>query len=262
MKRFLTRSARLPVLVLVAAASGMVLLPTPAPSVSAASLNPNEIGGRLAKAYPDFVRVESNGGLRVRGQDVAVVATVSTGPLESRMAGATLGDQLSIPYPKGCPAAVPALDDDPGRLRHELFFRAMYGGTSAAVAKNLTSVPWFGSTMRVTTINGVDTKLAAVAKELAGLPEMRKYLTPPGGSFFWRKIAGENVLSMHSFGIAVDINTKYSDYWRWSGAGVKKYSNRIPCEIAEVFERHGFIWGAKWYHFDSMHFEYRPELLG
>jgi peptidoglycan LD-endopeptidase CwlK len=29
-----------------------------------------------------------------------------------------------------------------------------------------------------------------------------------------------------------------------------------------VFEKHGFIWGAKWYHYDTMHFEYRPELLG
>jgi hypothetical protein len=29
----------------------------------------------------------------------------------------------------------------------------------------------------------------------------------------------------------------------------------------EVFERHGFIWGGKWNHYDTMHFEYRPELL-
>jgi len=29
-----------------------------------------------------------------------------------------------------------------------------------------------------------------------------------------------------------------------------------------VFERHGFIWGGKWFHYDTMHFEYRPELLG
>jgi hypothetical protein len=28
-----------------------------------------------------------------------------------------------------------------------------------------------------------------------------------------------------------------------------------------VFEKHGFIWGGKWYHYDTMHFEYRPELL-
>jgi len=32
-------------------------------------------------------------------------------------------------------------------------------------------------------------------------------------------------------------------------------------EIVDIFERHGFIWGGKWYHFDTLHFEYRPEIL-
>jgi hypothetical protein len=35
----------------------------------------------------------------------------------------------------------------------------------------------------------------------------------------------------------------------------------VPGAIGEIFERHGFIWGAKWFHVDSMHFEYRPELI-
>ncbi len=63
---------------------------------------------------------------------------------------------------------------------------------------------------------------------------------------------------MHAWGAAIDLNTKYSDYWLWSKGG---YRNRIPMEIVEVFEKHGFIWGGKWGHFDTMHFEYRPELL-
>ncbi|MDD5211432.1 MAG: M15 family metallopeptidase, partial [Sulfuricurvum sp.] len=25
--------------------------------------------------------------------------------------------------------------------------------------------------------------------------------------------------------------------------------------------KYGFIWGGRWYHYDTMHFEYRPELL-
>ena len=29
----------------------------------------------------------------------------------------------------------------------------------------------------------------------------------------------------------------------------------------DAFEAEGFIWGGRWYHFDTMHFEYRPELL-
>ena len=31
-------------------------------------------------------------------------------------------------------------------------------------------------------------------------------------------------------------------------------------EIVRIFEKHGFIWGGRWYHYDTMHFEYRPEL--
>jgi len=39
------------------------------------------------------------------------------------------------------------------------------------------------------------------------------------------------------------------------------YKNKIPQGIIDIFEKHGFIWGGKWYHYDTMHFEYRPELL-
>ncbi len=39
------------------------------------------------------------------------------------------------------------------------------------------------------------------------------------------------------------------------------YPNQIPWPIVLVFEKNGFIWGGKWHHYDTMHFEYRPELL-
>jgi hypothetical protein len=71
---------------------------------------------------------------------------------------------------------------------------------------------------------------------------------------------------MHSFGMTIDINTTYSDYWQWACKctnenAMVKYKNRIPQTILDIFEKHGFIWGGKWYHFDTMHFEYRPELI-
>jgi hypothetical protein len=69
---------------------------------------------------------------------------------------------------------------------------------------------------------------------------------------------------MHSFGIAVDINVACSDYWHdvvTDETAKVDYRNRIPAEIIEIFENNGFIWGGWWYHFDTMHFEYRPELL-
>jgi hypothetical protein len=63
---------------------------------------------------------------------------------------------------------------------------------------------------------------------------------------------------MHAYAAAIDLNTAFSDYWLWRKGG---YRNRIPYEIVEIFERHGFIWGGKWGHFDTMHFEYRPEFF-
>jgi hypothetical protein len=35
----------------------------------------------------------------------------------------------------------------------------------------------------------------------------------------------------------------------------------VPTSVVEAFERHGFVWGGKWLFFDTMHFEYRPEVL-
>jgi peptidoglycan L-alanyl-D-glutamate endopeptidase CwlK len=111
-----------------------------------------------------------------------------------------------------------------------------------------------------------DRQLKAVSAELDQLPlEEKKYVLKTGGTFNWRSIAGSEQLSAHAFGIAIDIDPDYSDYWRWNASGdygkLIPYKNRIPHRIVEIFERHGFIWGGKWYHYDTMHFEYRPELL-
>ena len=65
---------------------------------------------------------------------------------------------------------------------------------------------------------------------------------------------------MHAYGAAIDLNLAYSDYWLWEKGA--PYRNRVPDAIVAIFERHGFIWGGKWQHFDTMHFEYRPELIG
>jgi hypothetical protein len=90
-----------------------------------------------------------------------------------------------------------------------------------------------------------------------------RYLIPNAGTYTCRTIAGSEQASAHSYGIAIDINTKYSNYWRWPNpkSDPITYKNQIPFQIVDIFERHGFIWGGKWYHFDTMHFEYRPELL-
>ena len=75
-----------------------------------------------------------------------------------------------------------------------------------------------------------------------------------------------NRLSAHSYGMTIDIGGNYKTYWLWAKPGAKEtdnvpYKNKMPHEIVEIFEKHGFIWGGRWYHYDTMHFEYRPEIL-
>lgn len=162
----------------------------------------------------------------------------------------------------------PKKDHDPGRYRNEKFFRKMYGNSSGAVRSKLRTIRWLpksgGGKVVVTSVNGVDKALQGVSRDLDKLcaknPKYKKYVTKLGGTFKWRKIAGTNRLSVHSFGAAIDINVKYSAYWRWN-RGTYRYQNKIPTPIVKIFEKHGFIWGGKWYHYDTMHFEYRPELL-
>ncbi len=173
---------------------------------------------------------------------------------------ADIEDMFKFRYPKEFRYKMPK-NYDPGRVRNQEFFKTIYGNSANEVKKNLTYIKWIdGKNILVTKKEGVARALRGVVNDLKKLPpSYRKYLSPIGGTFKWRKIAGTNRLSVHSFGAAIDINVKYSAYWRWNKA--KGFENKIPKEIVQIFEKHGFIWGGKWYHYDSMHFEYRPELL-
>ena len=182
----------------------------------------------------------------------------------------SLKDMFYTSYPAVMPTKGPGLDIDPGRVRNEPFFLKMYGDCrKGEVAKSLVDVVWlpkkWGKTVRVTRINGVARHLREVSNELDQLPpSFDNYLIPPGGTLNCRTIAGTSRLSAHGTATAIDIGTKHSHYWQWSRpdpTGRYVWHNEIPAEIVRIFEKHGFIWGGKWYHFDTMHFEYRPEIL-
>jgi hypothetical protein len=123
----------------------------------------------------------------------------------------------------------------------------------------------WGKAVRVTRVNGVAAQLAKVSAELDRLPaSFDQYLFPPAGTFNCRAIAGTGRLSAHGSATAIDIATRHAHYWRWEkpdASGRHVWRNEIPIEVVEIFEKHGFIWGGKWYHYDTMHFEYRPELI-
>ncbi|MBN9267221.1 MAG: M15 family metallopeptidase [Hyphomicrobium sp.] len=232
--------------------------------------NITAITDRLIAAYPTFLaRREGNALVWRDGKRMAIDDGLGPKSPAARLDAPDLKDMLAQPYPLGA-APPPARDVDPGRARNGEFFTAMYGDCRRdEVRRNLAPVVWlpkkWGKTLQVTRVNGVAGRLAAVSAELDGLPaRFDVYLYPPAGTYNCRAIAGTERVSPHGLGIAIDISTKESDYWRWGKPGADgsyAFRNRIPQEIVVIFEKHGFIWGGKWYHYDTMHFEYRPELL-
>jgi hypothetical protein len=88
----------------------------------------------------------------------------------------------------------------------------------------------------------------------------------------WRNIAATVSRSFHSYGAAIDILPKsqggLETYWQWSARTNPEwwtipYSRRFhpPAEVIKIFESFGFVWGGKWTTYDTMHFEYRPEIF-
>lgn len=218
---------------------------------------------RLLKAYPDFLESADENNLYWKDGTVMIYDDGITDKSHDELLNdPDLEDMLSQIYTAGRDWGEPPSENfEPGRIRYEPFFLKMYGNNSSEVDQNLESITWVdGSEIVFSTVNGASEKLKLVIAELNELPsEYQKYLKNIGGTFVWRNIAGTDRLSNHSFGTALDINTKYSDYWKWNKN--LRYTNRIPIEIVEIFEKYGFIWGGKWYHYDTMHFEFRPELL-
>jgi hypothetical protein len=97
----------------------------------------------------------------------------------------------------------------------------------------------------------------------------------------WRSIANSESRSFHSYGAALDLLPKSTGsletywatgnrhaYWLWT-ARVKSdwwavpYSQRAhpPEAVIKAFEAYGFAWGGKWTDYDTMHFEYRPDIF-
>jgi hypothetical protein len=225
---------------------------------------------KLMRSYPDsIIGYDANymlfkGGTKLLFNDHKKKST------SELLANPDISDQFFYPYPKGKSPHPPVAFNDPGRITNEDFFKKIYGGTKEDVEKNLVEIIWCpklsGEKVRVTSINQIDKKLEAVSTELDLYPELKPYVSNIGGTYKWRKVAGTDRLSLHSYGIAIDINVKESNYWQWDckckdEKTILGYTNHIPQLIVDIFEKQGFIWGGKWYHYDTMHFEYRPELL-
>ncbi|MDZ7576060.1 MAG: M15 family metallopeptidase [Pseudotabrizicola sp.] len=221
----------------------------------------------LRVAYPGLT-VDAQGVTLADGSLIALGEDRSRDPA-ARLANPTLREQFHDIYPLrfDLNARMDAWHD-PGRARVEPLFAALYGGTEQAVRASLRKVAISGKASASFLISERHGAACQMRAALAGVQALTIDWAPAfrnvAGSFNWRQIAGTSRMSTHSYGIAFDLNADLGGYWRWSKrpeGNAGPYLNRIPQDVVQVFERHGFIWGGKWHHFDGMHFEYRPEVI-
>ena len=220
----------------------------------------------LMAVYPDFIKGYEDNNLLLADDSRMVYDDGREKTFEQKLDDADPEDMFAFTYDRI--AAEPGYLQDAGRSRCEALFKLMYGNSESAVRQKLIRVDWFGEKVLFTPVNGAADSLRAVARDIASHPEyekLRPYLKS-SGSFNWRKVRGANRQSAHSYGMTIDVGVALSDYWLWKNPGKKEtdkivYANRMPKTLVEIFERHGFIWGGRWYHYDTMHFEFRPEIL-
>jgi hypothetical protein len=161
--------------------------------------------------------------------------------------------------------------------RSERFLARLYRADSLEdMERQVVSTTFLGLRVRVHPM--VAPRLTAVEQRVQGLarqdPQVRAFAAglPQASGFYWREIAGTASRSYHAYGVAVDlIPRSYGGkayYWRnifrsneaWFELALERRW-MVPMPVVEAFEAEGFVWGGKWMFFDTVHFEYRPELL-
>ncbi|WP_374448977.1 M15 family metallopeptidase [Stella sp.] len=174
--------------------------------------------------------------------------------------------------PQGKPAADPlvAATEAISAVDYEPIYLKIYGNCRAGdMADRLATVRWNRASpdgpveLKAARANGVAAALQRVSdaldREAGGEAAFHR---ATGGTFNCRAIAGTDRLSLHGFGIAIDVAPTEEGYWQTAdtdrkGRPIRR--NHMPAEVVAAFEREGFVWGGRWNRFDTFHFEYRPE---
>ncbi len=159
------------------------------------------------------------------------------------------------------------------------FHQALYGMSSLSDTNTqIMKARLFGKQILIhqfahDSLKQVEKEVYALTNDDKYKVEVKKFLKEGNTvySFFWRTIAGSKSRSLHSYGVAVDVleeNSKKAMYWLWrQNQKIDWIKEPIsvrwnpPNSVVQVFEKYGFVWGGKWNFYDTMHFEYKPEIL-
>ncbi len=161
--------------------------------------------------------------------------------------------------------------------RNPAFLNAIWEGHDRNTTSQNIKTTWFLG-RQLTIHRSLLSVLASVEREVRFFakedPELAAYIESIDtvSGYNYREIANTKSLSYHSYGAAIDLLPDYYEqkypYWLWASNVVDDwydlpYEQRymLPQSLVDIFERHGFLWGGKWLLFDTIHFEYRPEIL-
>ena len=210
---------------------------------------------------------------------------------EERLENASNFRSLSFyNYPAELPEWVERTNDESTRFRNQtnnrnqtqiqrssFFLDALWqASTRTETESRLIRMPFLGRTARVH--SAIQEKLILVETRIKAIaeiePEVQAWINSIGSmeTYGWRNIANTQSRSYHSYGLAIDllprVMGRQQTYWLWTSQYREdwwnvSYAERYhpPDLVIKAFETYGFVWGGKWPLFDTMHFEYRPEVL-
>jgi hypothetical protein len=154
------------------------------------------------------------------------------------------------------------------------FFNDIYGSKSSEVMPRLEMVSFRTYSVPFSKKNRAATGLQRVFDTIetisASDKEVQQWISGirSVSTVSYRPIANAKRPSLHSYAIAVDIRVSppsSGEYWYWDRQKGKWWSDTstkkaVPVTIVTIFRDNGFAWGGDWFFYDTMHFEYRPEL--
>jgi len=161
--------------------------------------------------------------------------------------------------------------------RSAFFLDELWNASTRVETENqLVRIYFLGKTAKMH--KGVQQKLDIIEERIKAAAKtdntIQKWINNLGSleAYGWRFIADTHARSYHAYGLAIDLLPKSlgnkQTYWLWSSRirddwWNVSYNERYhpPEAVIKAFEANGFIWGGKWPLFDTMHFEYRPEVL-
>ena len=260
-----------------------------------AQFSAEEIFHAFVQAYPDRIREpefrDGDWTIEVYGERFYYA--------EGRLLPASLRDRVNeynpqplYSYPKELPPWVPPTPEESARMaerealrlqgqdtpkRSSAFYDAIWRAHDRDEAYDhikqirFMANPFLLHYSILSQLSLVEEYILKAAKTNAAVKQWVDNLETVGG-WNWRSIADSGNRSFHSYGAAIDLLPKSLEgletYWLWASDHTPEwwavpYTKRFhpPDEVINIFESFGFIWGGKWRYYDTMHFEYRPEIL-